>query len=136
MMDRRLFTAFAGALALSAFSGRAFAGSYLVRAALLISGAERDASQIGARPSDRELARLVHKVALGRVSAAREMEVPKEVTSAHPHLLLLLEGHERASEALTRGDTTQFLVLRNKAREETSTFVAVLKDHGYELPNF
>lgn len=134
-MKRREFAAASAFFVSALFARPGFAGSYLTRAALLLGGAERDSAQAGARPTDKELARMVHRVALGRVMAAREMEVPKEVVPAHPHLLLLLEGHERSAEALVRGETTSFLVLRNRAREETVTFRAILKDAGYELPN-
>lgn len=134
-MRRRAFLGVCAGGVAALVARPSFAGSYLIRAALLLGGAERDSAQLGARPTDKELARTVHRVALGRVAAAREMEVPKEVVPAHPHLLLLLEGHERSAEALVRGETTRFLVLRNRAREETTTFRAVLKDAGYELPN-
>ncbi len=134
-MNRRGFVATLVGLGGILVARPSHAGSYLTRAALLLGGAERDSAQLGARPTDKELARMIHRVALGRVLAAREMEVPKEVVPAHPHLLLLLEGHERSAESLVRGETTSFLVLRNRAREETMTFRAILKDAGYELPN-
>jgi hypothetical protein len=114
--------------------GEAFAGSYLSRAAVLLEGAELEASALRARFFDKELARVTHELALSRTKAAREMEVPKEVKRAHPHLLLAMESYERAAEAAVRGNQTDFLVALARAREETTIFVAVLKQDGWELP--
>jgi hypothetical protein len=127
----------AGVGLLSALALRAtpaFAGSYLSRAALLLDGAELEARKLRARFFDKELARLTHRLALGRTKAAGEMLVPDEVKRAHPHLLLVMESYERAAEAAVRGEQSEFLVALERAREETTIFVAVLKQDGWELP--
>lgn len=116
------------------FSSDAFAGSYLSRASVLLQGAELEAAALRARFHDKELAEMTHRLALSRSESARAMVVPKEVTRAHPHLLLVLESYERAADAAKHGRQTEFLVALARAREETSVFVAVLKQGGWELP--
>jgi tRNA (cytidine/uridine-2'-O-)-methyltransferase len=78
---------------------RAFAGSYLSRASLLVNGAKRDADTLRKRMTDKELARVVQTVSKARVEVASRMEVPPSVAKAHPHLLLVLENVERAADA-------------------------------------
>ena len=121
-------------LALASFAAPAWAGSYLVRAALLVAGAQRDAVALRRRPNDKELARVVHRLAEERVRTAASMEVPKDVVLAHPHLGLVLESYERAADAAENGQLERFLVLLAKAREEEQTLRAVLKQLGWELP--
>jgi hypothetical protein len=121
-------------VAFSSFAAPAWAGSYLVRAALLVSGAQRDADALRKRPHDKELARVVHQLAQERVRTAATMEVPKDVVLAHPHLGLVLENYERAADAARNGQMERFLVLLVKAREEEQTLRAVLKQLGWELP--
>lgn len=113
----------------------AWAGSYLSSSAVLLKGAELEASALRARFFDKQLARLTHRLALGRTTAAGEMVVPEEVKRAHPHLLLVLESYERAAEAAVRGHQSDFLVGLARAREEKRIFVAVLKQDGWELPD-
>src|SRR5437762_2886882 len=81
----------------------AWAGRYLDRATLLVRQGRSEADYLEYRVGNRELAELVHKMALARLSAAREMAVPKEVTQAHPHILLMLENCERAADAAEAG---------------------------------
>ncbi len=130
---RRLF---AGALVFGALAlaTNAFAGSYLTRAAVLIATGEKEAEALRRRLGDKELAQVIHQLALARVRAGREMKVPAEVGKAHPHLLLALEGYARAAEAATRGDAQAFLVALAKARQEVVTLRAVLKQLGWDLP--
>jgi hypothetical protein len=122
------------AAALLLLGGSALAGSYLSQAAVLVRGAEAEAGALARRPTDRKLASLAHRLAAARVEAARAIEVPKEVVPAHPHLLLLLELHERAAEAAARGEQERFLVELARAREERRTFEAVLGQLGWRLP--
>lgn len=110
------------------------AGSYLSRAAVLLKGAELEGKSLSRRFHDKELARVLHKIALERAKAANEMLVPDEVKRAHPHLLLVLESYERAAEAATRGHHTDFLISLSRAREEARIFEAVLKQAGWTLP--
>jgi hypothetical protein len=121
-------------LALASLAAPAWAGSYLVRAALLVAGAQRDADALRKRPNDKELARVVHRLAEERVRTAGSMEVPKDVVLAHPHLGLVLESYERAADAAENGQMERFLVQLAKAREEEQTLRAVLKQLGWELP--
>jgi hypothetical protein len=98
--------ALAGALALFVVTVAvpAFAGTYLNRAVVLLSGASREAVYLRARLGDRELARITHRLATARLDAARTMTVPKEVEQAHPHLLLVLENYQQATEAASLGE--------------------------------
>jgi hypothetical protein len=118
-----------------AVPAQAWAGSYLNRAALLVTQASHDTAYLHARVYDRELAQVVHTVALARVEAASSMLVPKEVAQAHPHLLLVLENHERAADAAREGHVQRFLVYQVKAREEEQTLRGVLKQLGWTLPD-
>lgn len=114
----------------------AFAGSWLDRAALLLGQATRDTDWLRGRLTDRDLAEVVHRLASARLESARRMQVPKEVQQAHPHLLLVLEQHERAAEAATRGEQQRFLVYVNRAREEEKILKGVLKQLGWSLPKY
>jgi hypothetical protein len=133
---RRLFIgALLGLGVLVAWPAQAWAGSYLDRAALLLSEATREADYLRRRLSDKELARTVHKLAEARAKAAATMEVPKEVADAHPHLLLTLETYERAADAAERGQGVKFLELVQRARDEENIFRGILKQNGWTLPD-
>jgi hypothetical protein len=112
----------------------AFAGTYLNRAVLLLSGASREAAYLRARLGDKELARVTHRLATARLEAARSMTVPKEVEQAHPHLLLVLENYQQAAEAATLGESERFAIYHQRALDEERTFKAVLKQLGWLLP--
>jgi hypothetical protein len=113
---------------------RAWAGTYLNSASLLLVQASSEGDYLRARINDKELAELIHKLADARLGAAKTMLVPKEVVQAHPHLLLVLENYERAADAATRGEAQKFLVYQQRARDEDRTFRGVLKQFGYALP--
>lgn len=132
--SRRAFAAgfFGGALGLIA--APAFAGSYLNRAALLLSAGRREAEFLRAHFADKELARVVHQLATARVAAANGMMVPKEVVQAHPHLLLVFENFERAAEACGNAEAERFMIALQHAFDEERTFKAVLKQLGWDLP--
>lgn len=134
---RRSFlnAALAACLGVFAVASPALAGSYLNRAGLLVDHARRDTSYLRARLSDRELCKVVEKLALARVAAASAMQVPKEVQQAHPHLLLVLEAHAQAAEAARQGDSQRFLVFAQRAWDEERTLHAVLKRLGWALPD-
>jgi len=127
--------ALAAFAAVSVTAPWAFAGSYLNRAAILLESGDNEAKLLSRRFFDKELARVTHRLALARAEAARDMEVPEEVTLAHPHLLLALESYERSSDAAVRNNHEEFLVALSRAREESRIFVAVLKQSGWSLPN-
>ena len=117
-----------------AWAPRAYAGSYLDRAALLLAEAARETEYLRTHLGDRELARVVDRVARARLRAAQEMEIPKEVAAAHPHLLLVLEAYERAAAAVIEGKSARFLELQQRARDEEGILRGVLKEHGWTLP--
>jgi hypothetical protein len=112
------------------------AGSYLNRAAMLVTQASRESEYLRGRVNDKDLAELVHQVALARLEAASRMNVPKEVVQAHPHLLLTLENYERAADAAVEGHNDRFLVYQQRARDEEVILRGVLKQLGWALPEF
>jgi hypothetical protein len=122
-------------LAGSLIAGPAYAGSYLDRAAILVTDAGRDADYLRGRLSDKELARVIHTIAEARVTAASTMQVPKEVAQAHPHLLLVLENYERAAESAQDGNSQRFLIYQQRARDEEKVLRGVLKQLGWSLPD-
>jgi hypothetical protein len=130
---RAVFFGFLGLVL--AVTAPALAGTYLSRAALLVSGGAREINYLRARFSDKELARVVQRLAQARLDTANAMTVPKEVANAHPHLLLILENHVQAAEAAARGEGEKFNVFFQKALDEERTFRAVLKNHGWTLPD-
>ena len=114
----------------------AHAGSYLNRAAMLVAQASRESDYLRGRVNDKELAELVHNIAVARLNAASRMEVPKEVVQAHPHLLLTLENYERSAEAALAGHADRFLVYQQRARDEEQILRGVLKQLGWALPDY
>jgi hypothetical protein len=133
-LTRRSFAALAAA-AVASVVRPAWAGTYLNRAAVLVAGATREANYLRPRVGDRELAGVIHRLAQARLAAAEDMTVPKEVVMAHPHLLLVLESYEQATEAATRGDAERFTTFYQRALDEERTFRAVLKTLGWVLPD-
>lgn len=131
---RRKILALLVLLACSLTVAPAWAGSYMDRLALLVTQANHDSDYLRARLSDRELARVIHTVAEARAQAASTMAVPKEVANAHPHLLLVLENHERAADAAEQGNAQRFLVYQQRARDEERVLRGVLKQLGFPLP--
>lgn len=115
-------------------AGRAEAGSYLNRAALLVIQASRESEYLRGRVMDKDLAVLVHQVAQARLDAASRMNVPKEVVLAHPHLLLTLENYERSADAAVEGQNERFLIYQQRARDEEAILRGVLKQLGWSLP--
>lgn len=135
MMDRRGFlVGTAASLSALFWATSSLGGTYLYRASVLVDGADRESSLLRRRLFDKELARVLHRVALSRVEAASRMSVPPEVAKAHPHCLLVLEAFERAADAAVRGDNEGFLMAQARARAELVTLVSVLKELGWELP--
>jgi hypothetical protein len=112
------------------------AGSYLNRAAMLIGQASRESEYLRGRVGDKDLAELVHSVAVARLNAASRMNVPKEVVQAHPHLLLTLENYERSAHAATEGHAERFLIYQQRARDEEQVLRGVLKQLGWSLPDY
>ena len=112
------------------------AGSYLNRAAMLVLQASRESEYLRGRVSDKDLAELVHAVAVARLEAASRMNVPKEVVLAHPHLLLTLENYERSADAAVEGHNERFLIYQQRARDEEVILRGVLKQLGFALPDF
>ena len=112
----------------------AFAGSYLDRAALLVNEASHEVNVLRTRLGDKEFAHVVHLMSQSRLEAASHMQVPKEIALAHPHLLMVLENYERASDAAEHGEATRFLVLLQKATEEERILRSIVEKLGWSLP--
>ena len=123
------------ALTVLVAAASAWAGSYLDRTMLLLDQANAEADYLRSRLSDRELARLVHSMAAARVKAASEMTVPKEVAQAHPHLLLVLENYERATDAAQDGEAQRFLIYQQRAHDEERILRGIMKQLGFPLPH-
>lgn len=123
-MKRRELSAALGSLALLAVtssSGVAQAGSYLSRAQLLLAQGRGEADFLRQRFGDKELSRIVLKMARARVEAASTMMVPKEVVQAHPHLLLVFENYERSADAAVTLAPERFLTYAQRAQDEERT---------------
>jgi hypothetical protein len=116
-------------------TGAAWAGSYLNRAVVLVRHAREEGEYLRNRTYDVELARALQRVAQGRLQAARETLVPKEVVQAHPHLLLMLEHYERAAAAARDGKPQKFPELINQARDEEQIFRSILRQLGWPMPD-
>jgi len=132
---RRRFLRILGLAPLLA-SSLCYAGSYLSRAAMLVIQASRESEFLRGKIMDKDLAELVHQVAVARLEAASRMNVPKEVVMAHPHLLLTLENYERSAQAALDGHNDRFLVYQQRARDEEGILRGVLKQLGWALPEF
>jgi hypothetical protein len=116
------------------YAGRAFAGSYLDRASLLVNSTDEELSYLRRKQTDVELARLLREIARARLEAAKQMSVPPEVTQAHPHLLMLLENAERAAFAAAEKRQEHFMKYLRLQREETELFRSILRHLGWDLP--
>jgi hypothetical protein len=117
-------------------SSPAYAGSYLNRAAMLVIQASRESEYLRGRVNDKDLADLVHRVAVARLEAASRMNVPKDVVMAHPHLLLTLENYERSAQAAVESQNDRFLIYQQRARDEEVILRGVLRQLGWALPDF
>lgn len=113
-----------------------WAGSYLDRASMLMGLANTELTYLRRKLHDPHIARVLHKVASARLLAAQEMEVPKEVVQAHPHLLLMLEDCERAANSAVERNAEGFLKFQRAARDEEEHFRAILKQLGWQVPVF
>jgi hypothetical protein len=109
-------------------------GSYMGRAWLLIGESSRASEFLGKHVRDRALARLIAQAAEGRLRAATETQVPRELVMAHPHLLLMLEHYERAAEAAASGSPGRFAQHASSARDEEQIFRSILNQLGLPLP--
>ncbi len=123
-------------VACATYVQHAHAGSYLDRAAMLVGIANLELTYLRRKLYDTELARTTQKLAAARVVAAQTMEVPAEVVQAHPHLLLMLEDCERATNAAVERNAEEFLKFQRAARDEEEHFRAILKQLGWQLPAF
>ncbi|MEM9694342.1 MAG: hypothetical protein AAGA56_17455 [Myxococcota bacterium] len=133
MRRREILLASAASPALL-WSRRAWAGSYLNRAALLLDGARTDRAMAMPRGRDRELMRVVHEVAAARVTVATTMDVPKVVAGAHPHMLLTLENCERGYAAALERQLNKFSEHLLRAKAEDRIFRQLVESLGYTMP--
>jgi hypothetical protein len=114
---------------------QAWAGSYLDRAALLLTSSRKDAEALRKRMTDKELARVVKIVSEARQTAASKMDVPAVVAKAHPHLLLALTRVERAATSALDGNFVSVLEHLESAKTEETIFRSALKELGHPLPS-
>ena len=135
-VHRRHLAQLAGALCVCLAPELAWAGSYLDRASLLVFEANAELDYLRRKLYDRELGRMIHELSEARLRAGRDMMVPKEVIQAHPHLLLFLENCERAAEQAADGRGKAFIKFLALARSEEQLFRGILKQLGWELPEF
>jgi hypothetical protein len=135
-LARRQWLMSAVVCASTAVAPAVWAGSYLDRAAMLMGLANTELTYLRRKLYDPQIAQVIHKLSSGRVAAAQEMEVPKEVVQAHPHLLLMLEDCERAANAAVERNAEGFLKFQRAARDEEEHFRAILKQLGWQLPVF
>lgn len=119
--------------ALAAFPRAAWAGSYLDRSGILVTGAMRDNDALRARMNDKELAKVVSAIAAARSSAASKMEVPTAVAKAHPHLLLLLAHAEKAADSAVEQNFKATVEGLEASRREDKMFRSLLKELGFAL---
>ncbi len=133
-MHRRALLAAGASIAAAWVARPAWGGSYLTRAALLLSGNGRDAAALRASLTDKEVARVVQVVAEARARAAAKMDVPATVAKAHPHLLLALNHVERAAQGALDGNLKRALEHLEGAKREETVFRAALKEAGHALP--
>ena len=132
-MNRRGFLGVAAAAALALAAGGAAAGSYLDRAALLLDEVKKELEMVKTRTGDKELLLVLKALTEARLKAARKMNVPAKVVDAHPHLMLVLENHDRAIDALTTGNTKKYAECVINAVAEEKTFRNLIKQAGYSL---
>ncbi len=134
-MKRRIFLGALAAAAALLAAPEVFAGSYLDRAAVLLDGAEREGDLLRARPTDKEIVAMVHTLAEARLAAAKKMEIPAAIVTAHPHLLLVLEHSERAAAAGADGDYKKLMTHLTSARDEARTFRSLVSELGFVVPS-
>lgn len=109
-------------LTLSTVGGAAPASTsgYLRVMGVLIAGAEAESDVIAAGAEDAVLLRTLRALARERNAIAKELVVPKDIASSHPHAVLVLEHAERAigfAEAKKfRLMREQLVALRDEAR--------------------
>lgn len=120
-------------LACTVFPRVARAGDYMDRAVLLVRQARQELEYLEGRRGNRELSALIHRLAVARLTAARDGYVPKEVVQAHPHLLLMLENCERAADAAESRESERFLNYEHHARDEEQIFRSIMRQLGFPL---
>lgn len=133
-MRRRDFLGAAMAAMIAFAADPALAGSYLDRAALLLDEVKREVELVKSRTSDKELLLVVKALTEARLKVARKMNVPAKVVDAHPHLMLVLENHDRSIDALTSGNMKKYAECLINLADEEKTFRNLIKEAGYALP--
>ncbi|MBK8252610.1 MAG: hypothetical protein IPK82_08070 [Polyangiaceae bacterium] len=133
-MNRRTFLAVSVAAAYTLSAGIVYAGSYLDRAALMLEEGRKEIETVKTRTNDKELLIVVRALTEARLKVARKMNVPAQVVSAHPHLMLVLENYDRAIESLLASNTKKYAECLVNAADEEKTFRSMIKEAGYSLP--
>jgi hypothetical protein len=103
------------------------------RASILLAAAGSELDYLGRKLYDDELAKVLTRVAAARAKAAGEMLVPPEVMLAHPHLLMMLESCERATDAAVLKQAKDYLKFARTARDEDQLFRSVMKQLGWPV---
>ena len=108
--------------------------TYMVELALTLEGARRLMLWVETHPNDPDFARFAYPLAERYVEMAGHMTPSKKLTTAHPHLLLVVENVERALDAAAQGDLAVFRHRMRTVREELSILDNVLKQLKLKLP--
>jgi hypothetical protein len=108
--------------------------TYMVQLALTLEGARRLMLWVETHPNDPDFARFAYPLAERYVEMAGHMTPSKKLSSAHPHLLLVVENVERALDAAGQGDLAVFRQRMRTVREELSILDNVLKQLKLKLP--
>jgi hypothetical protein len=132
----------AGWLALTAFVPRAARAepevrrdrSYMIQLGLTLEGVRRLMLWVETHPNDPDLARFAYPLSERYVEMAGHMTPSKKLSTAHPHLLLVVENVERAIDAAGRNDMAMFRQRMRTVREELAILDGVLKQLKLKLP--
>jgi hypothetical protein len=108
--------------------------SYLIQLGFTLEGVRRLTLWVETHPNDPELARYAYPLAERYVELAGHLTPSKRLSTAHPHLLLVVENAERALDAAGRNDMASFRQRMRTVREELAILDNVLKQLKLKLP--
>jgi hypothetical protein len=108
--------------------------SYMIQLGLTLEGVRRLMLWVESHPNDPDLARFAYPLAERYVEMAGHMTPSKKLSTAHPHLLLVVENVERALDAAGRSDMAVFRQRMRTVREELAILDGVLKQLKLKLP--
>lgn len=108
--------------------------SYMIQLGLTLEGVRRLMLWVESHPNDPDLARFAYPLSERYVEMAGHMTPSKKLSTAHPHLLLVVENVERALDAAGRNDMAVFRQRMRTVREELAILDGVLKQLKLKLP--